>query len=103
MNREKVDKAVIEVLGFNPQELKYKIQENSREIEEIKNMLKQTIPAMGRYIIEYNLLQEFLKLHGLDATEFIASNLKTMENQVKENNKLKKVSKNIDEDKKEIH
>ena len=71
MNKEKVNKAVIETLGFNPEEFKYKLDEHDREIQEIKNILKQTIPTIGRSILDLHLLQEFLKQNKLDPTEFI--------------------------------
>lgn len=71
MNKEKLTKVVNETLGFNPEEMRYKQEELTREIAELKAILKNTIPTIGRSILELHLLQEYLKQNNLDATEYI--------------------------------
>ena len=75
MNKEKLNQAVIETLGFNPEEFRYKLDELSTEVQELKAILKQTIPTIGRSILDLHLLQEYLKQHNLDASEYIEAQI----------------------------
>lgn len=71
MNKDKLNKVVIDVLGFNPEEIKYKQDELTAELAEIKEILKNSFPMFGQTIMEFHLMKEFLRLHNLDAGPFI--------------------------------
>jgi hypothetical protein len=82
MDKAKLSKAVIETLGFNPEEFRYKLEENTLELSEIKNHLSKIMPMIGHNILEFQLVKEFLKTHKLDPTEFIEKELSRLPGQL---------------------
>ncbi len=102
MNNDRLKRAVVETLGFDPDVFKYELEQHKREIADIKTMLKQTIPTIGRSILELNILQEFLKQNGLDASEFIEEQLEVINKKANEVTQKVKSQKKINK-KDDVH
>ena len=71
MNKAELKKIVVQTLGFDPEEFKYKLDELETSLSEIKDVLKKTMPAVGQTIVEHNFLKEFLSKNSLNPDKFI--------------------------------
>jgi hypothetical protein len=89
MNREILNKAVIETLGFNPEEMKYKMLELQTELAEIREAIEKMAPLIGANLAEFQILKNFLALKKLDPTKYIEEEMgKLIKAHTAERNKL---------------
>lgn len=84
MDKITLKRIVIETLGFDPEEFLYKLREHQRELDELKDILKNTLPVIGTNILEGQLIKTFLASKGLDPEEYIAQGVKEFSKQKNE-------------------
>lgn len=75
MNREILNKAVIETLGFNPEEMKYKMLELQTELQELRDTFERMRPIIGATVAEFQILKGFLGTKKLDPDKYIEEHM----------------------------
>lgn len=75
MKKEQLEQIVIETLGFNPKEFKYKLDEHDQSIEAIKKTLQNVMPIIGATIMEFNLIKKYLADNKLDPSGYIKAGM----------------------------
>ena len=75
MDKSKLKEAVVKTLGFDPEEIKYKLEVHDTEIAEIRELLKVFLPRVGQLYLVNHFLLEYLKEQDLDPRDYIDENV----------------------------
>lgn len=95
MDKDKLKQLINEALNFNSEEIRYKLTELEKEIEDIKKLLHQVLPQLGQSAVQSSILIEYLKTKGFEdfdqySNDAIVAAMRNIADSVEDNPELQK-------------